>query len=298
VRVLITGGTGFVGSPLLDALLARGDEVFCLTRNPLREPRDNLCYIGWNGQKAPLNLPDNISLVINLMGENIAAKRWSASQRKQLHDSRILSTRLLIEGLRQIGSKPDLFISASASGFYGNRGAEILTESSQSGTGFLPELARQWESEALRAEDILGCSVALIRLGVVLGTQGGALKKMLLPFSLGLGGRLGDGTQYMSWLSLRDAVSAIVHVIDKKLSGPINLCTPEPLTNTQFTRELGRALKRPTVFPVPEFVLSLVFGQMGRDLLLASTRALPERLLKSGFEFHDSEIGSIIRSSR
>ena len=291
----MTGSTGLIGTPLSQALHAREAELYCLTRTPLREASPRICYLGWNGMSEPTNLPEGIDLVIHLSGENVAAKRWSKAQRSKIYESRVVGTAALISALAKQKTPPARFISASAIGIYGNRGEEILHEKSSAGKGFLAETALGWERAALGAEK-WGAAVTLLRFGVVLSRKGGALKKMLPAFQWGVAGRLGDGQQYMSWISLRDAVSAILFAIDKDMTGAINICTPEPITNQHFTKELSSSLCRPAVLPVPAFVLKSLLGEMADALLLTSTRVMPQRLLESGFLFTDSSIESVIKS--
>lgn len=296
MRILITGSTGLIGTPLCEALHATGAELYCLTRNPLREASSRVCYLGWNGATEPKNLPEGIDLVIHLAGENVAARRWSKTQRSKIYESRVTGTQALIAALSKQQIPPARIISASAIGIYGDRGEEILHEKSSVGKGFLADTASVWEKSALGAS-AWGASVSLLRFGVVLSHRGGALKKMLPPFRLGLGGKLGSGAQYMSWISLRDAVDAILFIIEKNITGPINLCTPESITNQQFTRELAESIHRPAIFPVPAAVLRALFGEMADALLLSSTRVMPEKLLESGFQFSDSTIDSIISNN-
>jgi uncharacterized protein len=295
MRILITGSTGLIGTPLSQALHARGAELYCLTRTPLREATPRTCYLGWNGLSEPTNLPEGIDLVIHLSGENVAAKRWSKAQRHKIYESRVVGTAALISALAKQKKPPARFISASAIGIYGNRGDEILHEKSSVGEGFLADTAHGWEKAALGAEK-WGAAVTLLRFGVVLSRKGGALKKMLPAFQWGVAGRLGDGQQYMSWISLRDAVAAILFAIDKDMTGAINICTPESITNQQFTNELASSLKRPAILHVPAFMLKLLLGEMADALLLTSTRVMPQRLLESGFQFSDSTIESVINS--
>ena len=230
-----------------------------------------------------------------MAGENIGARRWTLTRKAIIRDSRLKGTRLLSETLAQLASPPKVLVCASAMGFYGDRGDEILTEDSPGGTGFLPDLCREWEAASESAAE-KGIRVVRLRIGVVLSSQGGALKKMLPPFKMGVGGRLGSGKQYMSWIALDDLVGAIEHALTHDtLAGPVNAATPNPVTNQEFTRTLGRVLGRPTVFPVPSLAVRLLFGEMGNALLLSSARLEPTRLAASGFQFHYPELEAALR---
>jgi uncharacterized protein (TIGR01777 family) len=238
---------------------------------------------------------DGFDAVVHLAGENIAAGRWTESVKERIRKSRVDGTQLLSRALARLKQPPRAVVQASAVGFYGNRGDESLTESSPRGQGFLPAVCVAWEAAAEPAEK-QGIRVVFLRFGVILSRKGGALKKMLLPFRLGVGGVIGDGSQYMSWITLDDAVAAIQHALSTEgLRGPVNVVSPQPVTNRGFTRTLGRALGRPTVFPMPAFAARLAFGEMADALLLSSQRVLPDRLLGSGYSFRHPDLEPALR---
>lgn len=273
-----------LGSALRSAASAAGAQVLQLVRRPPASPAE----IEWQ-PAAPQPLPaaerlENIPAAIHLSGANLAARRWTPAFRSELLASRVGSTRALALTLAALRHPPQVLLAASAIGFYGNRGEEILTETSASGSGFMADLCRQWEAAAQPAVEA-GIRVVHMRLGIVLG-PGGALSRMLPVFRLGLGGPLGSGRQWMSWISLPDAVAAILFALQTPaLDGPVNLTAPEPVTNAVFTRALARALHRPAVLPAPAFALRLALGEMADEALLASTRVLPARLASEGFVF-------------
>ncbi|MEM7311156.1 MAG: TIGR01777 family oxidoreductase [Planctomycetota bacterium] len=287
MKVAVTGSTGLVGAALVSALRERGDEVVCLVRREARGDDE----VAWSPEKGVLEPPklEGVDAVIHLAGENIAAKRWSDQQKQRIRDSRVVGTAKLVESLTGLVDRPKVFLSASAIGFYGQSGSERVDEASGAGTGFLPEVCRAWE-DASKPLAEAGTRVAHLRFGVILSPGGGALAKMLLPFKLGLGGNVGSGAQGMSWISLRDAVGATLHVLDQDLSGPVNMVAPTACSNADFTRSLGRALHRPTILPMPAFAARLAFGELADDLLLASLWVEPKALLGSGYRFQDSEV--------
>jgi uncharacterized protein (TIGR01777 family) len=280
--IAITGSRGLIGGELVPFLEARGHRVTRLVRGTAAAGQ-----VSWNPaadsfDATPLH---GVSGAVHLAGENIAAARWTAAFKRRIRESRTGSTRVLCEGLAKMPAPPQVLVSASAVGFYGNRGDELLTEDSPAGGGFLAELARDWEAATAPAA-AAGIRVVLLRIGVVLSPKGGALAKMLGPFKLGGGGIVGSGKQYVSWIALDDAVAAIHHALTvAPLSGPVNAVAPHPVTNREFTRTLGRVLSRPTIMPVPAFAARLAFGEMADELLLASARVRPQRLADSGFEF-------------
>lgn len=280
----MSGSTGLVGSALIPALSASGYQIVRLVR---KESNPNEGNIFWDPKlgNLPLDALEGMGAVVHLAGENVASGRWTEEKKSKIWDSRIRGTQVLADALARCQEKPSVFVGASAIGFYGDRGDEVLTEESPSGSGFFPDLCRKWEASAKPLVDA-GIRVVHLRIGVVLSRSGGALQRMLLPFRLGLGGKLGSGRQYMSWVSLDDVVGAISHVLNQDgLHGPVNLMAPHPVTNFTFTKTLGRVLKRPTLFPVPEFMLRLVLGEMAENLLFASTRVEPTRLLAGGYRF-------------
>jgi uncharacterized protein len=294
LRILVTGASGLIGSALVPALRQDGNVVTRLVR---RAP--GVGEIGWDPQAGRLNRREleNFDAVIHLAGENIGA-RWTAERRRRIRESRVRGTCLLSEGLVGLRQPPRVLLSISAVGIYGNRGDEVLTEASRPGdrSDFLVSVALDWEAAADPAR-AAGIRVAHPRLGLVLSTRGGALQRLLLPFRLGLGGRVGSGEQWMSWIAISDAVTALRHILaTETLAGPINVTAPEPLTNREFTRVLGRVLRRPTVFPVPATALRLVFGEMADGTLLASSRALPDRLLRSSYRFQHTGLESALTS--
>jgi uncharacterized protein (TIGR01777 family) len=261
MNIAISGASGFIGRHLLKSLALAGHSPHALPRGAV---------------------PVESDVVIHLAGEPIA-QRWTAEAKQRIRESRVAGTRSLVETLAKLPRRPEALICASAIGYYGSRGDEILTESSAAGSGFLPEVCVAWESEAQAAEAI-GMRVVRIRTGVVLDTRGGALVRMLPPFRMGVGGRLGSGQQWMSWIHLKDLAALFQFAVESQVQGPLNGVAPSPVTNADFTRELARVLRRPAVFPVPEFALRLLFGQMA-EVLLASQRVVPEAAEAAGFRF-------------
>jgi uncharacterized protein (TIGR01777 family) len=294
MRILVTGASGFFGRQVVAALSRDRHEVLRLTRGPL-DPADPR-LLRWDPSKAQIDerAAQGLDAVIHLAGEGIADARWTEVYKQRLRDSRILSTRLLVDALAAQGRKPRVFVAASAVGYYGDRGSEDLTESSRPGAGFLASLCVDWETEASRAA-ALGVRVVQMRLGVVLGPGGGVLKKTATPFKLGLGGKLGTGRQWMSWIAAPDAVRALLLFLEReRCSGAYNLCSPNPVTNAQYTQSLRRAFNRPALMPVPAFVLRLALGEMADALLLASQRALPLRLKAEGFDWSMPYVGEAL----
>jgi uncharacterized protein len=280
-RALVSGASGLIGAALLPSLKTLGFEVVCLVRRPASQPDE----IPWDPSH-PLS-PGKLSgfeAVIHLAGENVAG-RWTEARKAAIRNSRVQGTRNLAQSLVQTSHPPRVLITASAIGYYGDRGDEVLTEDSSAGHGFLAEVCKEWEAATLAAKDA-GIRTAYMRTGLVLSSKGGALPKMLPPFRMGVGGRLGSGRQWMSWIHIEDLVAAILQILrNDSLQGPVNLVAPQPVTNAEFTRTLGTVLSRPTVFPMPAFVVQGLFGQMGREVLLASQRVEPTRLIASGFRF-------------
>jgi len=273
--VAITGSNGLVGRALVRAISARYE---------VRQLRRGLDWHA-DGSAPSAEALRGVDALIHLAGEGIAERRWSAAQKARIADSRRLGTGGLARAMASMARPPSLMIVASAVGIYGNRADELLDESSSPGKGFLPETCSEWESAADPAR-AAGLRVVHLRIGVVLSRQGGALAKMLTPFKLGLGGRIGDGRQYMSWIGRGDLIRAIEFCLQHPtLEGPLNLVAPQPVENREFTRALGRALRRPTLFPLPAFVVRLLMGEMGQALLLEGNRVRPTRLLEAGFRF-------------
>ncbi len=280
--IAVSGASGFVGAALVRSLGAQGATVKRLVRSA---PRDPLTEILWN-PAAPLDPAalEGLDAVVHPAGESIAGL-WTKGKKARIRDSRVLGTRHLATALAKCAKRPRVLVCASAIGYYGNRGDEVLREDSPSGSGFLADVSREWEAAAQPARDA-GIRVVHLRFGMVASPTGRALKQMLLPFKLGLGGRLGSGRQYMSWISLDDAVGAIEFALaTDSLAGPVNAVAPDSLTNAEFTQALGAALHRPTIFPVPEFVLRTLLGEMAEELLLCSQRVEPARLLAGGYKF-------------
>jgi len=294
VNVLVTGSSGLIGGKLIPRLQTAGHQVFRLVRRKPTSPDERR----WNPEERvdPVVL-DRIDAVIHLAGDNIAEGRWTEEKKRQIRDSRVVGTRRLAEAIAQAPAPPKVLVCASAIGYYGNRGDESLDESSPPGSGFLADVCREWEgaADAARAK---GVRVAHVRLGVVLSPDGGALAKMLLPFKMGVGGVVGNGKQYWSCINVDDAVAAFQYAAEtESIRGPVNAVSPEPVTNYEFTKVLGRILGRPTLFPLPATLARLALGQMADDLLLASARVLPKTLQGAGFPFAFPTVESAIRGA-
>jgi hypothetical protein len=284
LSVAVTGASGLIGRALVPVLGATGHTVTRLVR---RTPGPGEAR--WNPGAGQIDAAalEGTDVVVHLAGESIASARWTVERKRRIRDSRVVGTGLLARTLAALDRPPQLLVSASAIGLYGHRGDTPLTESDPPGTGFLAEVGRDWEG-ATSAASQAGIRVALLRFGIILSLQGGALAKMLPPFRLGVGGPLGSGRQWMSWLTIDDAVGIIQHGIAcPELSGPVNAVAPEPVTNAEFTRSLGTVLGRPAVLPVPAFGLELLFGEMAGEALLGSQRVLPRRLEETGYAFRD-----------
>jgi len=292
VRILVSGSTGLVGSAVIDSLSHQGHDLTRLVRptTEVRKPRathsQELPQVLWNPQSGLLNSrADGSEAIIHLAGASIAGHRWTAAWKRELGDSRVAATRQLIASLRRLNRPPQIFIAASAIGFYGDRGDEELTESSAPGTDFLSRLTVDWEAESARAAEF-GARVVVLRFGVILAKDGGALPRMALPFRLGAGGRLGSGRQWISWVALEDIVGIIRFALETNLlSGPANAVSPNPVRNAEFTKTLGRVLHRPTIFPAPSFALRMALGEMADSLLLAGQKVYPIKLQRLGYHF-------------
>lgn len=288
MRVFVSGAHGFIGSAVIAALQSRGDDVTKLVRREPRGPDE----VRWDpaGQVADPAAFEGADAVINLAGENIMASRWTEDVRRRIRDSRVEGTRLLASTLAKLAVKPRVVLCASAVGFYGNRGGELLDELSAPGTGFLADVCQEWESQAQSIAKE-GIRTVMLRFGIVLAPDGGALKMMLPIFKLGLGGILGSGEQFVSWVSRRDAVRAILFCLDNAaLSGPVNVTAPASATNADLVRAMGHAVHRPALLFVPSVALRLALGPVADETLLSSERAVPKALLQAGFRFEDDEI--------
>ncbi|MCE7929575.1 MAG: TIGR01777 family protein [Dehalococcoidia bacterium] len=291
MRVAITGSSGLIGTELHRRLDAAGHSVLPVVRGDPQSPASTWSpATGWFRPGAL----QGVDAVVHLAGESIGSGRWSDSRRRALVSSRTETTRLLVSQLASL-EKPPAFVSASAIGYYGDRADEPLDETAHRGAGFLANLTEAWEKEASRAAEH-GAPTALLRFGIVLSRQGGALPRMLRPFRLGAGGRLGNGRQWMSWITLDDAVSATMHVLERRFAGVFNVASPSPVTNREFTRTLGRVLHRPALFPAPAFALRLLLGPSADELLLSSQRVVPARLQESGFEFEHPHLEPALRA--
>ncbi|MGH9685404.1 MAG: TIGR01777 family oxidoreductase [Candidatus Acidiferrales bacterium] len=295
MRVLVSGASGLVGRELSAALLADGHTVCRLVRPGSPEAAGD---VRWDPESGTVDVRamEGCDAIVNLNGASIGQRRWTDSRKAVLRRSRVNSTRVLIDSLSRLKQKPRLLVSASAVGYYGNRGDEILTESSDPGTDFLAKLACDWESEALRAERE-GIRTVILRFGVILSAKGGALPQMMRPFKLGIGGRVGNGRQWMSWIALDDVIEIIRAAIsNERCSGAMNAMAPNPAQNAEFTRALATVLRRPAIFAVPAFALRLAFGEMADALLLTSQRARPVKLLTAGYDFRLLQLEPALRA--
>ena len=287
MKILITGASGLIGSALSAYLSGKGHLI-----GELRRGKGDGRKPYWDIDNGVVDLAEfgEPEAIVHLGGQSIADGRWNESKKRLILDSRVNSTELMVKTIGQMTTKPSVFICASAIGFYGNRGEEVMDEQSLHGNDFVSEIAMKWEKASQQASDF-GVRVVNIRTGMVLSPNGGALAKMLLPFKLGLGGIIGSGTQHVSWISIDDMIKAIEFLLlQQSAVGPVNLVSPNPVTNRQYTKALGKALGRWTVFPMPAFVARLAFGDMADELLLSSTRVAPTTLLEMGFEFTHEQI--------
>jgi uncharacterized protein len=299
MKILVTGSTGLVGKALVSALEKEGHSVCRLVR-PGTNAHDEAggFNVAWNPETGELGGaavgPD---VVVHLSGASIGDGRWTEKRKAVLRSSRVDVARALVEAIGKMNVKPSVFVSASAIGFYGNRGDEILTEESAAGNDFLADLVKSWEAEALKAE-AWRTRVVLARFGIILAKQGGALPKMAAPFRFGLGGRLGDGKQWMSWIALEDVVETLkMAVLNAAMFGAVNFVSPQPVTNMEFTKELARTLHRPVIFPAPVFALRMALGrEMADALLTSSQRVLPKKLEKLGYVFRYANLSSALKS--
>jgi uncharacterized protein len=285
-RILISGASGLIGSALVPTLESHGHEVSRLVRRPTGNGNE----LPWDPMHEVSGaLVSGFDVVIHLSGESVAG-RWTAEKKRRIRESRVVSTRNLTRALAKAESPPRTFICASAIGYYGNRGDEVLDEESPPGTGFLTEVCREWEAATEPAVSA-GIRAVNLRFGIVLSRHGGALKEMLLPFRLGLGGKIGSGRQWYSWIHVADVLGAVMHVLTAPaIVGPVNMTAPSPVINAEFTRALASALKRPAFFAVPTFAAKLAFGEFAEEGLLASARVIPKKLEANGFEFQYPEL--------
>jgi uncharacterized protein (TIGR01777 family) len=293
MKVAVTGASGLVGSALVPSLASAGHEVLRLVRREARS-KDEIPWDPERGETDSARL-EGVQAVVHLAGENLAEGRWTQAKKRRLRTSRVAPTRLLARTLAHLGTRPSVLVSASAIGYYGDRGEVWLDEADAPSDDFLGRLCVDWE-DATAPAAAAGVRVVLLRSGVVLSPNGGALRKLLLPFRLGLGGPLSTGSQYMSWIAIDDLVGVIGHALGRgALVGPLNAVSPAPATNAEFTRILGRVLGRPTVARVPAFALRLAVGEMADAALLASTRVRPARLLESGYRFRYPDLEGALR---
>jgi uncharacterized protein len=292
MKIALAGASGLVGTALIPALEAQRHEVTRLVRTAPRAGE-----IEWHPNRDAVSAAslEGFDVIINLAGENIAGGRWTDEQKRKIRDSRVGGTHLLSEAMAKMERKPRAFICASATGIYGDRDDEVLDEQSESGGGFLAGVCREWEMACDLATKA-GVRVVNLRFGPILAREGGMLSKLLTPFKMGMGGKVGSGKQFISWVSLEDAVNAIVLAInDESIRGPLNVVSPNPVTNEEFTKTLGHVLNRPTALAMPAFAARLAFGEMADEMLLVSQRVIPKRLTAAGFQFKYPELESALR---
>jgi hypothetical protein len=293
MNILVSGSSGLIGQALIPVLTMGGHRVICLVRF---KPRGGESLVYWNPAAGDIDAPklEGFDAVVHLAGEPITG-RWTAKKKTAILESRVKSTRLLCEALARLSNRPRVFIAASASGYYGDRGEEVLREESKAGSSFLSQVCQEWEAATKPAAE-RGIRVVNLRFGFVLSRAGGGLAKMLPAFKMGVGGRIGSGKQYMSWIGIDDLVQIILFATTAEaLNGPANAVAPNPVTNLEFTKTLGRVLGRPAILPIPAFAVRLAFGEMGEELLLASTRIEPARLLNAGYQFHFPQLEGALR---
>jgi uncharacterized protein (TIGR01777 family) len=295
MKIIISGASGLVGAALTKDLRTEGHTVLHLVRNTSEVSSEQ---IRWDPLSAQVDVSalEGADVVVHLSGASISDGRWTPARKEILRSSRLDSTRVLVDSLARLHQKPRVFVSASAVGYYGNRGDEILTESSAPGNDFLSLLARDWEAEAIRAAQS-GMRTVILRFGVILSPEGGALPQMIRPFKFGAGGRLGSGRQWMSWIALEDVISIVRFIIaNTQINGPVNVIAPKPVQNAEFALIVGHTLHRPAVLPAPAFALRLAFGEMADALLLASQRVRPVKLLAAGYSFHFEDLEPALRA--
>ena len=294
MKIAITGASGFVGSALIPSLTGKGYQIVRLVRS---QPKSGGTEIRWDPAAGTIDAPalEGFDAVIHLAGDPIAEGRWTEEKKGRIRESRVKGTRLLAETIAKLSQPPKVFLCASAVGWYGNRGDEILTEESSSGSGFLAEVGREWEEAAAPAAQ-KGVRIVKMRFGIILHPAGGALKKMLPPFRMGVGGPFGNGKQFMSWITLDDVVGAIAHALaNDSLRGPVNTVAPNPVTNWEFSKTLGKVLHRPVLLSVPAFAARILFGEMADEALLASAQVQPAKLLAGGYRFLYPELEPALR---
>ena len=292
MKVAVTGSSGLIGTSLVSFLLEKNVTVSKILRE---NPEDD--DISWKPEDGDWNsaFTGGVDGIIHLAGENIASGKWTRKKKEKIRNSRIEGTNRLCEHILKLPTPPSVLVCASAIGYYGNRGVEFLNEGSSRGSGFLPDVCLGWE-EAAESVSKAGIRVVNVRFGIVLSKDGGALAKMMTPFKMGMGGKIGSGTQFMSWVAMDDVTGAIYHTLTTDLlKGPVNVTAPNPVTNKEFTNTLGEVLKRPAVVPMPAFAAKLAFGEMANDLLLASTKVAPKMLSDSGYEFQYPELENALR---
>ncbi len=295
MKIAVSGGTGFIGRRIVERLLENGHYVGVWSRHPGRENRAAVASYYWDplAGEPPVNSINTMDAVIHLAGEPVA-QRWNAAVKSRIRDSRVLGTRRLVDAIAKAQHKPKVLVSASAIGYYGDRGEEILTESSAPGTGFLVDVCGAWEAEADRAAQF-GLRVVKLRIGFVLGKGGGALAQMVPAFRASVGGRLGSGKQWMPWVHIGDVADMFVHAVENDVAGVWNATSPNPATNAAFTREMAKTLHRPAVFPVPPFALKVLFGELAQHML-DSARVIPDAALKANYPFRYPELGPALRN--
>ncbi len=294
MKCIVSGGTGFIGRRIVERLLQDGHYVGVYSRQPGREIRAAVAAYYWDplAGEPPADSINTMDAVIHLAGEPVA-QRWNAEVKRRIRDSRVLGTRALVDAIGRVQHKPKVLVSASAIGYYGDRGDEILNESSAPGSGFLVDVCRAWEAEADRAAD-LGLRVVKLRIGFVLGKNGGALAQMVPAFRAFVGGRLGSGKQWMPWVHMNDVAEMFVYAAENEIAGVWNATSPNPVTNSAFTAEMAKALHRPAIFPVPPFALKVMFGELGQHML-DSARVIPGAALKTNFPFRFPDLGPALR---
>jgi hypothetical protein len=293
VNILVSGASGLIGQALIPVLKTGGHRVICLVRF---KPQGGKSLVYWDPAGGEIDAPklEGFDAVAHLAGDPITG-RWNAGKKRAIRESRVKSTRLLCETLARLSTRPRVLVAASASGYYGDRGDAVLREESEAGSSFLSQVCQEWEAATKVAAEG-GIRVVNLRFGLVLSPVGGGLAKMLPAFKMGAGGRIGSGKQYMSWIAIDDLVQIILFATTAEgLHGPANAVAPNPVTNLEFAKTLGRVLRRPAFFPIPAFAVRLAFGEMGRELLLASTRIEPARLLNAGYQFRFPELEGALR---